>query len=264
MIANDTRKSKFDLALSLARQSLYRFAAFALVDPKARTWEHLNNLRGDQLLNDAAKLIRSEGSASPQTLAVNERPHSNLCPDNVLAKLPDSESALNDEFEKTFGLIVSAACPPYETEYIDGKLSFQRSQTLGDIGGFYRAFGMQPSDVMPERHDHIVLELEFMALLIGLERQAIETGELDAEEKALVCHDAQRRFLDEHLAWWAPAFGKLLGKENRGRFYEAVGVFLAAFIPTERALLKVDPPLLDATPSTLERPEECDGCLLKQ
>jgi TorA maturation chaperone TorD len=176
--------------------------------------------------------------------------------------LPDSPSAFNIAYEGVFGLLSSSACPPCESEYIDGKFTFQRSQTLGDVGGFYRAFGLRPSRRRPERHDHIVLELEFMAFLIGLERQARECDEADRGEKADLCRRAQQRFLREHLSWWAPAFARLLGREDPGGFYEGAGVFLAALIAAERGLLDVPVPSHPGVPSSIERPEECEGCQL--
>ena len=55
---------------------------------------------------------------------------------------------------------------------------------------------------------------------------------------------------------------KLLSRENAGGFYDAAGVFLAALIPAERALLGVDPDDWHAEPSPLEGPEACEGCEL--
>lgn len=254
-------ETDFDTALNLARQSLYRFAAFTLVDPKVGNWQQLAHVRDLRLLDDATTLIRNEPAAKAESLAPNERGIAQLDASRVLARLPQSSRDLHDQYEATFGLLVTKACPPYETEYIDGKFTFQRSHALADISGFYRAFGLEPSNELPERQDHIVLQLEFMALLIGLERRAAESDQPDAEEKVAICHEAQQRFLKEHLAWWAPAFAKLLGKENRGGFYEAVGVFLAALIPCERSLLGVESRSRNVEPSTLERPEECEGCM---
>jgi TorA maturation chaperone TorD len=257
-----TTATTFDPALSIARQSLYRFAALSLLDPRAGCWEQLNQLRDNQMLTDAAELIRDEPAAKATKLAVAERPLEELDPEPVFAALPDCEAKLNAEFERTFGLLVSNACPPYETEYINGKFTFQRSQALADISGFYCAFGLQASAQHPERLDHITLELEFMAFLIGFQRQAIEEDSGDGEERAALCRDAQERFLREHLAWWAPVFARLMGHENCGGFYTAVGTMLAAFITAERALLNVEATTHSVRPSTLERPEECEGCLL--
>ncbi len=262
MVTSMATATTFDPALSIARQSLYRFAALSLLDPRAGYWEQLNELRGDRILTDAAELVRGEPASKAETLAVAERPLDDLDPEPVFAALPDCEAALNDEFERTFGLLVSNACPPYETEYINGKFTFQRSQALGDISGFYRAFGLQPSTQHPERPDHIVLELEFMVFLIGFQRQAMEDDSADCEERAELCRDAQQRFLREHLAWWVPAFSRLMGRENSGGFYAALGTLLAALIAADRSLLGVEATTGSAQPSTLERPEECEGCLL--
>ncbi len=251
-----------DPAVLMARQTLYRFAALTLLDPKAGGWEQLDALREDALLSEAANLIRDLPEATLRKLGPGEHPLSKLDPDPVLNRLPHTRDKLNEEFENTFGLLVSNACPPYETEYINSKYAFQRSNTLADVSGFYRAFGLTTSTTHPERPDHIVQELEFMAFLLGLERQAYSCDAAIRQQRLEVCREAQARFLREHLSWWAPAFARLLSHEDPGGFYDQAGVFLAALIPAERALLGVESTAQHTEPSPLERPEACEGCEL--
>ena len=54
MIVNDPPETTFDPALSMARQSLYRFAALSLLDPQAGSWEQLHALRTDRLLTEGS------------------------------------------------------------------------------------------------------------------------------------------------------------------------------------------------------------------
>jgi TorA maturation chaperone TorD len=250
-----------DGALSLARQSLYRFAALTLVDPRRGTWEHLSHPATAQLARDAAALVRGEPAAVVQKLGLGERSLSDLAPTLILARLPADADRLNAAYEQTFGLLVSSNCPPYETEYINSKFTFQRSQGLADIAGFYSAFGLEPSSTHPERHDHLALELEFMAFLLGLERTAAASDAPDRAERSTICRNAQRKFLAEHLVWWVPTFARLLSLQDPGGFYDAVSQFLAALMTAERALAGISAPLGQVAPSTVERPEECAGCL---
>ncbi|MCA9133120.1 MAG: molecular chaperone TorD family protein [Planctomycetales bacterium] len=253
-----------DSALPRARQALYRFAAVALLDPKYGTWALLQKLRSEPLLASAAEVLRETATAEAEELGLGELPLAELDPEAVWRKLPPSDAALNTMYERTFGLLVSAACPPYETEYIPSKFTFQRGNTLADVSGFYRAFGLTTSLMHAERPDHIVLELEFMAFLLGREREADEQQDRAlGEPRAAVCRQAQTRFLQEHLAPWATLFAKLLQRENPGGFYEAVGNFLAALIPAERSLLGVAVPQQAAqAPSQIEPLDACDGCQL--
>jgi TorA maturation chaperone TorD len=156
--------------------------------------------------------------------------------------------------------LVSCACPPYESEYIDSKYAFQRSNALADVSGFYCAFGLKISEQHPERPDHVVLELEFMAHLLALESHAWDEDPARCTANRQVCRDAQSRFFREHLAWWTPAFAKLLGRENPRGYYATVGVFLAALLPAERALLGLPPVSHTVRPSVTESDELCDGC----
>ncbi len=71
---------------------------------------------------------------------------------------------LQAEYLRIFGHTISKECPPYETEY-GGMHIYQRTQELGDIAGFYKAFGVEVSDTIRERMDHISTQLEFMYFL---------------------------------------------------------------------------------------------------
>jgi len=249
----------FDPAMQQARQLLFRFASLSLLDPRAGAWEQLHALHGDHLLRDAAELIRCDSTERPDDFGPGERPLEHLNPVDVLAELPATAEDLNRQYEATFGLLVSCACPPYETEYIHGKFAVQRAQTMADISGFYRAFGLQVAQGHPERHDHIVLELEFMAFLFGMEIQARQADD-SRQDHAIVGREAQERFFGEHLAWWA--FAHLLAREAGESFYGQAASLLAALITSERARYRLPVPNGALEPIPLERPEECDGCAL--
>ncbi|MCC7476124.1 MAG: molecular chaperone TorD family protein [Pirellulales bacterium] len=252
----------FDPAVNMARQAMYRFAALSFLDPRHGSWDRLNALGNDVALQSGAALIRSLPETRSGELGLGESPIERLDPRHVLDRLPGSADELNARYESMFGLVVSGNCPPYETEYINSKYAYQRSNSLADIRGFYQAFGMAPSERNPERPDHLVLELEFMAALLGLERLAEEGDGRSQHDRQQVCREAQSRFLEEHLAWWTPSFARLLGIANEESFYAAAGSFLMALIPAERALLGVAAVSRPVGPDAIERPECCEGCSL--
>lgn len=98
-------------------------------------------------------------------------------------------------------LFVRGVVPPYETSYETSRGSpGGKNLQMADIAGFYRAFGFQ---VQGERPDHLVPELEFVALLYVKEAYARLVAEA---EGAAVCVDARGKFVREHLAPWLPAF----------------------------------------------------------
>jgi len=71
---------------------------------------------------------------------------------------------------------------------------------LADIAGFYRAFNTVVRD---DRPDHIVAQLEFVAVTVLMEAEAIERGDLDHAE---IAADATRAFLRDHLGGWIDAW----------------------------------------------------------
>lgn len=144
---------------------------------------------------------------------------------------------LQAEYRQTFGHTISQECPPYETQYGSAHL-FQQAQSLGDIAGFYRAFGVEVSGRAKERLDHIAVELEFMGFLAFKEAYALAHH---GEEKAAICRDAQRKFMEAHLGRWAPLFAKLLGRKAQEGFYRKLASFLEAFITAECRSLDAGP-----------------------
>lgn len=264
MLPTTTSELLADPAVNLARQALYRFTALALLDPRRGSWHQLQLIRQSQLLSSAAAFIRQYLNTAGPPPDTDGWVPDELDPQNVLGRLPNSSEAHNQAYEQVFGLVVAKACPPYETEYIDSKFAFQRSNTLADINGFYNAFGLRTAADRPERPDHIVQELEFMAVLISLQVQAQRAA--PQGQRAQVCYRAQERFLREHLAWWAPAFARLLVRESEHPFFAAAGSFLASLMRAEQALLDVEVARGSARTAPaacpMERPEDCEGCQL--
>lgn len=71
---------------------------------------------------------------------------------------------------------------------------------LADVAGFYRSFGMA---VTGDRPDHVVAELEFLALALLNEAEAIDAGD---DERAAIVADAIRSFVRDHVGTWIDAW----------------------------------------------------------
>ncbi|MCC6531632.1 MAG: molecular chaperone TorD family protein [Burkholderiales bacterium] len=139
---------------------------------------------------------------------------------------------------KCFGYAISKECPPYEAEYDQANL-FQKTQTLADIAGFYRAFGLETAPVLHERADHASVELEFMHFLCLKEAHAVERGESCA--RIAQCRAAQARFVERHLGTWAPGFARRLRAVAGTGLYAALARLLEAFLTAEAKRLRVRP-----------------------
>lgn len=99
-----------------------------------------------------------------------------------------------------FGHVAVPDCPLYETA-CGPTDAFRQPQTLADLHGFYRAFGVVLARGAGERADHLAVELEFMHFLAFREAWA---REYHGDEQVAVLLDAQHRFLEHHLGAWAP------------------------------------------------------------
>lgn len=246
-----------------ARECLYRYLSVALNVPYTAEMGLLREPNNWQLACSAAELLREEGSETPVPLGFGELSPSQLDLTRFSSELDSSLEELRGEYDRVFGLVLSRECPPYETEYCFSSEPFFRTQQLADIAGFYRAFGLQIAKSMPERPDHLALELEFMAFLLRKERLARASAGVNASamEQVAVCTEAEQSFFRDHLNWWVPSFAMGLRRKAERGFYWAVSQLLAAFMPSERARLGVAAPRLPLQPTLIERTEEQPMCM---
>lgn len=149
-----------------------------------------------------------------------------------------TSQSLCESYRVIFGHSLRGAVTPYECEY-GGDEIIKMAQELGDLAGFYAAFGMKVDPKSHERADHIAVELEFMMLLCAQELEAMgEDGRAGLEHLAVV-RDAERKFLRDHLARWGIAFGRTLSDADTAGFLGSVGAFLEAFLRRECAAMDI-------------------------
>lgn len=175
---------------------------------------------------------------------------------------------LADEYLRLFGGAV--ACPPHETEYEANP--FTKARQMADINGFYRAFGFQVAEARKVLPDYIGTELEFMSLLCRKEAYALAQGWPD---KAAVCADAERKFLQEHLGRWIGLFSRKMQEAlsegsvmNHARtFYRTLAGLTERFVESELALWGLAPVYLTggqmSSPSDAQ-PMVCGLCPLNE
>jgi putative dimethyl sulfoxide reductase chaperone len=143
--------------------------------------------------------------------------------------------ALQRVYQCIVGHAMSKECPLYETQYGAAHV-YQQVHELGDIQGFYKAFGLDISDIEKERCDHISVEMEFMHYLLYKQAYALENH---GDEKAQICVGAHKKFLKEHIGKWAPLFAVLFGRKAGEGFYYALSALTKEFLRLEMKLMDV-------------------------
>lgn len=188
-----------------------------------------------------------------------------------------SVDAMRSEFSRVFGYTLQCDCPPYETLYgsggyagantqLAGAQVFEQSQTLGDIAGFYRAFGLEVSNEIKERLDYISIELEFMSFLAYKEAYALisDGGEDEKAERVEICQDAQRKFLNDHLGRWALFFTDRLAEKAKDGFYLWLARLTGKFLTCEIKAIEAQPVRVEGlAPIAPETEGLCETCVTK-
>lgn len=147
------------------------------------------------------------------------------------------------------------ACPHQESDYVASH-TFQKTDVMADVAGFYRAFGFQVSSVTREMPDFLGTELEFLHVVGVKEAFAGQHGH---RAGASVCRRAQRTFLADHLAVWIGRFRERAASAGAGPFYVLLARLAEGFVNAQRvrprALAMPSAPVAD-----VESSPPCSGC----
>jgi nitrate reductase assembly molybdenum cofactor insertion protein NarJ len=129
---------------------------------------------------------------------------------------------------------------------------------LADIAGFYRAFN---ASVPHDRPDHVVAQLEFLALSLLTEAEALERGDDDVVE---VAARATRSFLRDHIGGWIDAWAARVGAIDELAPWFPFAAVAADLVRREAAIRNViplrDPAALPADAGVAADEEAVMGC----
>lgn len=235
----------------LARSSMYQILSGCFLYPLG---ENLSVLKGMEFTELKKSLVRCyEGIDGGKELQ--------WCLDEVQNSYSDTDiGTLQRIFQAVVGHTISKECPLYETQYGAAHV-YQQVHELGDIQGFYKAFGLDISDVEKERSDHVSVELEFMHFLLYKQAYAIEN---DGDDKAAICVEAQKKFLKDHIGKWVPLFAILFGKKVEDGFYYSLSLLTKEFLRLEMMLMGVQTEMFKESDLNQDMvagaPDECLSC----
>jgi len=212
-----------EVEIALCRATLYGALALGFRPPTEETVDRLVSEEGATALAEAATILDANSAAGLRSAALK------LSTDNATL------SALSYAHRHLFGHTAHGSVPPYETEY-GAEALFQQPQELGDLTGFYLAFGLTLNPAEHERADHVSCEFEFLSFLAMKEAYALESGDLPMLEEV---RKAARLFLRDHLGRFVPAFARKLVTVGRESFYGNLGELCLRFVTVECARLGV-------------------------
>ena len=242
MNTKDSNADEDSSALDLAycRAALYSALAIGFQAPTAETLARLLTAESRASLSSAAKLLYPAGE--PDLISVI----------NAFPDFNDEElSAIEARHRELFGHTVRGPVPPYETEYGNEAL-FQLPHELGDLLGFYNAFGLILKPGQHERADHISCECEFLMFLALKESYALEH-----DERAMLTEveKAEQLFLRDHLGRFLPTFEAKLRRHGDAGFYGLLGELCLRLVTAEcrRLQLPAGAANLDLRPADDDR-----------
>jgi len=229
----------------LARAVIYRFVSELFEHPTlaARTWGEWRRALAISLETCA------ETGTSGELAALFEQ-----CVD-----AGTDRDGVACDYERIIGPTPRAGAVPYETEWLGAAGDLLQFHQISDIAAFYRAFGLELDATCHERADHISIELAFLHFLCVKESWAADRGETELRRAT---RDAERRFLDEHLARWAPAFCERLARWSERSFYARGAAALRGWLDDECRRFGISPgdPTLAPGSSSLSLDDCCVGC----
>ncbi|MBI4523001.1 MAG: molecular chaperone TorD family protein [Deltaproteobacteria bacterium] len=208
-----------DIDQALCRATLYSALALGFRPPAEETITRLAGKEENAALAEAAAALDGSFDSELAPAVFN------------LTRVNQSFPDIAQSYPRLFGHTVRGLAPPYETEY-GSEAIFQQAHELGDLAGFYHAFGLVLNSKEHERADHLSCECEFLSFLALKEAYALEQFDTPMLEEV---RKATRVFLQDHLARFVPAFARKLATEDGGGFYGALSALCLSFTLQECA-----------------------------
>ncbi|WP_285906970.1 TorD/DmsD family molecular chaperone [Pseudodesulfovibrio pelocollis] len=147
----------------------------------------------------------------------------------------DPQELLKD-YSRLFVGPFELLAPPFGSVYLD-KGRVMMGDSTREVLRHYREAGMNMSDGFKSPPDHVVAELEFLALQAYRTMEAETRGDPDsAREHA----DRLRNFFAAHPGRWLDRFASAVAQEAQTGFYRALGRFTGHILPPLRAAMAPD------------------------
>ena len=245
---------------ALNRSKIYLLVSWSLLYPEDE--EFLDYLRCGEFVEDGRAaldalevVLGTEGGERAKKKLTSLRTQLALIEDLIASECVNWQlSDLQSEHRRVFSNVITLDCPPYETLFGNDHV-FAQSHVMGDISGFYKAFGVELSKDIHERLDHLSVEFEFMHFLAYKESYSLCH---DGPEKTQIVVDAQKKFVKNHIGRWVPLFCRMLTKKADSGLFKLVADMTADWMDFETAFLGVIPQPYTETdyrPATFSSPE---------
>jgi TorA maturation chaperone TorD len=98
-----------------------------------------------------------------------------------------------------------------------------------EVKRFIEATGLTYNEEFKGLPDHISVEFEFMQQLTLREEKAWK----EDPGQAQACRQVEKKFIEEHLIRWVPAFCEMVIQEAESPFYHAMAALTRSFIELE-------------------------------
>lgn len=206
------------LARMEMRSLLYRIISSLFSDPDSERFSRLSEFREGEIIGDACETVGD---------GLRERAEA------LLDYVVEERGAVRRDHIRLFGHTASKELSLYELEHRSNLDVFNRTQSLSDINGFYRAFGLEIKT--GERADHISVELEFLGHLILLENQARQRRLVRETEVAAEAHAS---FWRDHFAGWTGLLLQNL-EHSDSYYYREASIFTHRFMLSEELHLSM-------------------------
>jgi TorA maturation chaperone TorD len=181
----------------------------SLAQANQSPWFEITNQELDELLRAGF------GEAGERSLDQPSNPSLRSALDDVhrSAQALDAD-VWSDEYCRLFD--GATACPLNQASYVRR----DKGTILGDLSGFYNAFGFQGSNTQGERPDHLLCQLEFVAMLLAMASRAP-----DADANQIVM-DALSQYANVHMHDWLPTVCWQMCEATEIEYFAAVAQWL--------------------------------------